>query len=123
MQDQVLIEGLRVHTVIGVFEWERHIQQPLMFDLCLSVDARAAAASDDLADAVNYAAVAERISSETQRLQSRLLEHLASALIRMIFAEFALVSAVKLTVRKPSAVAMAQAVGLSMTRTRDDFCA
>ena len=40
--DKVLIEGLRVNAVIGIFEWERQIEQPVLIDLVMTVDTRAA---------------------------------------------------------------------------------
>ena len=46
--DRILIEGLKVDTCIGVYEWERKIKQTLVFDLELYTDIRAAAADDDL---------------------------------------------------------------------------
>ena len=36
--DTVFIRGLRVETVIGVYEWERSIRQTLVFDLDMAHD-------------------------------------------------------------------------------------
>ena len=33
MSDKVFISGLRAETVIGVYDWERNIRQPLVFDI------------------------------------------------------------------------------------------
>jgi dihydroneopterin aldolase len=71
--DKVLIEGLRVNAVIGVFEWERQIEQPVLIDLVMTVDTRAAAISDDIQDAVNYALVAEQVADLTKSLKPQLL--------------------------------------------------
>ena len=46
--DAIVIEGLKVNTVIGCFNWERQIIQPLMLDLIVHVDLSQAAKSDDL---------------------------------------------------------------------------
>ena len=46
--DRILIEALSVDTVIGVYDWERSIQQSLSLDLVLATDIRSAAATDDL---------------------------------------------------------------------------
>lgn len=45
--DKVLIRQLRIDTVIGVYEWEKKIQQSLFLDLDMAWDNKAAAASDD----------------------------------------------------------------------------
>src|SRR5690606_4428994 len=42
--DIVFIEGLRIETIIGLYDWERRTRQPVVLDLELAFDnARAAA--------------------------------------------------------------------------------
>ena len=36
--DKVIIRGLNVETVIGVFDWEKQVRQPLVFDLEMDWD-------------------------------------------------------------------------------------
>ena len=55
MPDKILIHGLRVETVIGVYDWERTIRQPLVIDLELATDASGAAATDQISHALDYA--------------------------------------------------------------------
>ena len=62
MTDYVSIRDLSVSAVIGVHAWEREIEQTLVFSVDMAADVRRAAASDDLADALDYSAVAERPS-------------------------------------------------------------
>jgi dihydroneopterin aldolase len=116
--DKVLIEGLRVNAVIGVFEWERQIEQPVLIDLVMTVDTRAAAISDDIQDAVNYALVAEQVADLTKSLKPQLLETLADRLATMILNHFTTVQAVQVKVKKPLAVKGAQAVGIEIIRER-----
>lgn len=116
--DKVLIEGLRVNAVIGVFEWERQIEQPVLIDLVMSVDTRAAALSDDIQDAVNYALVAEQVASLTKSLKPQLIETLANKMAEMILNNFSAVQIVQVKVKKPLAVKGAQAVGIEIIRER-----
>ena len=116
--DKVLIEGLRVNAVIGIFEWERQIEQPVLIDLVMSVDTRAAAVSDDIQDAVNYALVAELVTDLTKSLKPQLLETLANKLAAMILNHFTTVQSVQVRVKKPLAVKGAQAVGIEIIRER-----
>ena len=116
--DKVLIEGLRVNAVIGVFEWERQIEQPVLIDLVMSVDTRAAALSDDIQDAVNYALVAEQVAELTKSLKPQLLETLANKMAEMILSNFSAVQTVQVKVKKPLAVKGAQAVGIEIIRER-----
>jgi len=59
--DKVFIRGLKVDAVIGVYDWEKQVRQPLIFDLEMAWDIRLAAATDDLMHALNYQAVTEFI--------------------------------------------------------------
>lgn len=116
--DKVLIEGLRVNAVIGVFEWERQIEQPVLIDLVMSVDTRAAANSDDIQDAVNYALVAEQVAELTKSLKPQLIETLANKMAELILNNFSAVQTVQVKVKKPLAVKGAQAVGIEIIRER-----
>ena len=55
--DAIIIEGLKVDTVVGCFAWERQIHQPLMLDLTIQHDLSTAAQSDDLQDTINCAQI------------------------------------------------------------------
>jgi len=59
--DEVIIEGLSLKAVIGVHDWERAFAQRLAADVVMAVDTSAPAASDALGDAVDYAAIADRL--------------------------------------------------------------
>ena len=59
--DIVYIRDLKIETVIGIFDWERRIRQTVSLDLEMATDIRKAAASDDIADALDYKAVAKRL--------------------------------------------------------------
>ena len=78
--DTIRIEGLRIDAVIGVYPHERTGPQPLLFDIALHHDNRAPAATDDVADSVDYAQVCERVRAFVAARQPRLLETLAEAL-------------------------------------------
>ena len=42
--DIIFLHNLRIETIIGVFEWERHVKQTLVFDIDIGMDNRKAAA-------------------------------------------------------------------------------
>lgn len=115
MMGEILIEGLKVSAVIGCYDWEREIQQPLLIDLVLTCDIAQASRSDDLADALDYATLSNRVIALCAERQFQLLEALAECLAQMIFDEFA-VQRLQLTIRKPGAVAEAAAVGVRISR-------
>ncbi len=115
--DIVFLRGLRVDTVIGVYGWERQIRQTLSLDLELGVDVAAAAASDSIADAVDYYAVAKRVTSFVETSEFHLVETVAERVASLVLAEFP-VSWLRLTVSKLGAIRDCQAVGVSIERKR-----
>ncbi len=107
----VYIRGLRAQAVIGVYEWERHIRQTLVLDLELASDTARAAASDQIADALDYAALSRCVLALVEGSEYQLLETLADAVAGMITRDFS-VPWLRLRVSKPGAVAEAEDVGV-----------
>lgn len=113
--DIIFINDLRVNAIIGVYDWERRITQTLSFDLELAADIRRAAGNDDIADTVNYKAVAKRVLAYVEQSQFKLVETLAERVAEIILQEFP-VAWMRLTLRKPGAVRGARDVGVSIER-------
>ena len=61
MADQVFIHDLLVRTIIGVDPDEREHRQDVLINVALDVDTRAAGASDNLDDAVDYGTLAREV--------------------------------------------------------------
>ncbi|HUS24564.1 MAG TPA: dihydroneopterin aldolase [Candidatus Binatia bacterium] len=116
--DSVQLRGLKLETLIGVHDWERRNPRPLLLDVTLSVDTRRAAASDALADGVDYRAVADLALAFAKEQRCQLVETFAERLAERLLAQFAGVASVRLTVNKPGAVAEAQMVGVTIERRR-----
>lgn len=76
--DAISIRGLRVLANVGVPEAERVHAQPLSIDIELSVDLGAAGRSDDVADTVDYGAVAIAVAGAVADAPAALLERVAS---------------------------------------------
>ncbi len=115
MADTVFIEGLVVETVVGVYDWERQVHQRLLVDLEMDWDNRPAAVSDDVCDALDYAAVSARVQSCLKALQPKLLERAAEVLAQQLQQDFG-IHWLRLTIRKPGAVPEARAVGVCIER-------
>ncbi len=118
--DTVFIEGLRVDAKIGVYGWERNIRQPLIFDLQMSFDLKQAGLSDDVADALDYGAVSELVVVLVEASDFQLIEAVAEKVMEQLFQSFAMTE-IDLTLRKPTAVRKAQAVGIRLKRSRQDY--
>jgi 7,8-dihydroneopterin aldolase/epimerase/oxygenase len=100
--DTVSIRDLGVAAVIGVHPWEREIEQTLVFNVDMVADVGQAAASDDLADALDYSAVAEAIAAVVRAGKFRLIETAADRVAEHLLAAFP-VTRLRLELRKPIA--------------------
>ena len=114
-RDRVLIEGLEVRTVIGIYDWEREIRQSVRIDLEMAWDISAAAASDDIADALDYKAVSKRLIAFVEASQFGLIEALAEQCARIVLDEFA-VPWLRLKLSKPGAVRGSENVAVLIER-------
>ena len=65
--DEIRLSGLRLETVLGVREDERTAPRAVVADVRLFLDLGPAARSDDLADTVDYAALADRLRARARR--------------------------------------------------------
>lgn len=115
--DKVFIEGLEIEALIGIYDWERRIRQPLQFDIEMAFDNRRPAASDTIADTLDYKAVSKRLIDFVSQSGFGLVETLAERCASLILDEFA-VAHVRLKLSKPGAVRGARAVGVIIERGR-----
>ncbi len=116
-KDRVFIEDLRIQTVIGVFDWEREITQTVSIDLQMAFDIGPAAASDDIADTLDYKAVSKRLIQFVESSEFQLVEALADHCARIVLDEFP-VDWLQLKLSKPGAVRDSSAVGVIIERGR-----
>ena len=100
--DLVSVRDLSVPAVIGVHDWERDITQTLVFSVDLAADVRTAARRDDLADALDYSAVARTIVSVVEGGRFRLIETAAERVADRLLTDHP-VAWLRLEVRKPVA--------------------
>jgi 7,8-dihydroneopterin aldolase/epimerase/oxygenase len=103
--DLVSVRDLSVPAVICVYGWEREITQTLVFTVDMvpsAADVRSAARHDDLADALDYSAVARTIAAVVQGGRFRLIETAAERVAERLLADHP-VAWLRLEVRKPIA--------------------
>ena len=100
--DRIAIRGLSARGYHGVLEHERRDGQDFSVDLVLWLSTRAAAASDDLVDTVDYGSVAADVTGLVAGEPVRLIETLAERVADRCLAD-SRVQAVEVTVHKPQA--------------------
>jgi 7,8-dihydroneopterin aldolase/epimerase/oxygenase len=113
--DIIFLTDLRVDTIIGIWDWERKIRQTVSIDLEMSADIRKAAASDEVADTLDYKQVAKRLQQFVGDSQFRLVETLAERIAGIVLGEFD-IAWVRVRVNKPGAIRGARDVGVIIER-------
>ena len=118
-QDELSITGIECFAHHGVFDFEKREGQVFIVDLVLGIDTRAAAASDDLADTVNYGTLALDVKAAVERDPVDLIETVVQRIVDVCLLE-SRVEWARVTLHKPDAPidATYSDVALTITRTR-----
>ena len=119
MNDRIELRGLRVLGVHGVLPEERERAQPFEVDLDVEADLRDAGATDELADTVDYGALAERVTAIVAHERYALIERLAERIAATVLADPKAI-AVTVTVRKlrPPVPVTLETAGVTIRRER-----
>lgn len=112
------LHALRVDCIVGIHPYEREKPQAVFVDLAVDYDFVPAAASESIADAIDYTAIAEMLTSlfETRRFQ--LLETMAEESAAAVLSSDARILAVRIEIRKPAAVPSASDAFVRIARER-----
>lgn len=102
MTDRIAVKGLEVFAHHGVLDHEKAEGQLFSVDVELEVDLAFAGATDDLADTVDYGALAEKIHARVAGEQWNLIETVAHRVADLVL-EDRRVTGVTVTIHKPQA--------------------
>ncbi|MDG3009307.1 dihydroneopterin aldolase [Rhodococcus sp. D2-41] len=100
--DRIELRGLRVRGFHGVFDHEKRDGQDFLVDLTVWLDLSVAAASDDLADTLDYGALAQLAAAVIAGPPKDLIEAVAGEIADGVLVD-GRAEAVEVTVHKPSA--------------------
>lgn len=98
--DRIRIEGIRAYGRHGANPGECDHPQLFEIDVTLDIDLRAAQASDDLGETLDYAALHRRLAACVAQSSFALMERLAGALVEVVCAD-SRVAQTTLTLGKP----------------------
>lgn len=101
--DRISLTGLRVRGHHGVFDHERRDGQDFLVDLTVWLDLAAAQRSDALADTVDYGHLAQVAAGIVAGPPHDLIEVVAGRIADQVIAADERITAVEVTVHKPSA--------------------
>jgi FolB domain-containing protein len=118
--DRILIKDLLARGIIGLNDWEREKRQDILINMELYVDARAAARSEDIADALDYRSLTRDVLAHAESAGHHLVETLAHEIGRIAVVGHGAERAV-VRVEKPGAVRFARMVGVEVERTAADY--
>ncbi|MCG7581365.1 MULTISPECIES: dihydroneopterin aldolase [Mycolicibacterium] len=102
MTDRIELRGLRVRGHHGVFDHERRDGQEFVIDITVWLDLDVAAASDDLADTLDYGDLAQRAADIVAGPPRQLIETVAGEIADGVMADER-VHAAEVVVHKPGA--------------------
>lgn len=102
MADRIELRGLKVRGHHGVFDHERRDGQDFIIDITVWVDLAAAAATDDLADTVDYGGLATRAAEIVAGPPRNLIETVSAEIAEDVMSDER-IHAVEVVVHKPSA--------------------
>ncbi|MDH3261334.1 MAG: dihydroneopterin aldolase [Acidimicrobiia bacterium] len=100
--DTISLFGLRVYAYHGVLAEEKSAGQEFIVDVTLHADLAIAASSDDLADTVDYGALAAAIHDRVANEQWNLIERVAGRVADLVM-EDERVFGIEVRVHKPAA--------------------
>ena len=99
MKGIIEIEGMEFFAYHGCYETERVVGNKVMVHVRMEADCEAAAATDDIGKALNYASAYEVVAREMM-VTSHLLEHVGKRIIDALVAEFPQIEHVTVKVSK-----------------------
>jgi dihydroneopterin aldolase len=102
MADRIELRGLTVHGRHGVYDFERVNGQDFVVDITVWIDLADAAASDDLADTHDYAALTQRAADIIAGPPRNLIETVGAEIADFVMDDER-VHAVEVVVHKPQA--------------------
>ena len=118
--DFIRIRHLKMDVFLGVYAEEQAAPRPVVVDVELGLDLAKAAATDNLADTVDYDALARSIratfsADATPPRRYALVERLASEIAVLCRAFDPRVKSARVTVGKPGAIECADTVEVEIT--------
>jgi dihydroneopterin aldolase len=119
--DVILLEGIQVPAALGVTAAERRMRRPVLLDLEVETDLRAAGRSDRIGHTLHYKRIFEVVEDVAANQQHKLVEALGERIARAVLEKFE-ARAVTVTVRKPKPIAgVLEHAGIRVRRAREDY--
>ena len=120
MADSILLEGIQVPAALGVTAAERRMRRPVLLDIAVVRDLRAAGRSDRISQTIHYKRIYEIVEDVAANQEHKLVEALGERIAQAILSKFD-AEAVTVTVRKPKPISgVLEHAGIRITRSQKD---
>ena len=116
-RDRISLTGISAFGHHGVYAFERQQGQQFVVDVSCTLDLSSAASTDDLAQTIDYGALAQAITADVERDPLNLIEALADR-IALTCLRYDAVQCVEVTVHKPQAPMPVDVADVTVTLTR-----
>jgi dihydroneopterin aldolase len=116
-RDRISLTGISAFGHHGVYDFERQQGQQFVVDVSCTLDLSSAASTDDLAQTIDYGALAQAITADVERDPLNLIEALADR-IALTCLRYDAVQCVEVTVHKPQAPMPVDVADVTVTLTR-----
>ena len=120
MAESILLEGIQVPAALGVTAAERRMRRPVLLDIAVVRDLRAAGRSDRISQTIHYKRIYEIVEDVAANQEHKLVEALGERIAQAILSKFD-AEAVTVTVRKPKPISgVLEHAGIRITRSQKD---
>ena len=116
----VLIKDFIIYEIIGIHQNEKINKQKIIFNIVIDVNQNIHPDENDLSSIVDYEKITNKLKKLAQNKKYNFLESLAEDSFNEIF-EDKRINSVKIKIEKPEAIANAQAVGVEVFKSRNDY--
>tara|TARA_Y100001970_G_C14210663_1_gene846692 strand:- start:758 stop:1120 length:363 start_codon:yes stop_codon:yes gene_type:complete len=115
--DKIFLRDLKLKTRIGIFEWEKQIDQVININIEVGTDIKRASETDDVQYSLDYKSLSIKVKDYVSNNQHDLIETLIENIAQMLLDEFD-INYVTISISKPGAIRDSQDVGIEITRNK-----
>ena len=115
--DKIFLKDLKIKTRIGIFDWEKQIDQIININIEVGTDIKKAAKTEDVIYSLDYKALSNKVKEYVANNHHDQIETLIENIAEMILLEFK-VEYVTISISKPGAIRDSQDVGIIITRNK-----
>lgn len=112
------LERLEIDCIVGILPHERVTEQKIFVDVAMDLDFAPAAASEDVADTIDYTVVSAELAALVRERKYQLIETMAVECVELVLLRHPAVERTSVAIHKPAAVPQAKDTVVRFGRAR-----